>query len=129
MKSKDPLERAFEFIKADSTETAFNPNLENRLMIELQKQNRPSRWKRAAWVLAALVAVVLAGGGIAAAAGYNPIGFFIVTDEQGNTIDFQVQSAVQNSDGSMTLTGTVPHENGSTQTVKVEFVPTDGAKK
>ena len=129
MRTEDPLERAFEFIKADSTEAVINPNLENRLMIELQKQNRPSRWKRAAWVLAALVAVVLAGGGIAAAAGYNPLGFFRFTDEQGNPIDFQVQSAVQNSDGSTTITGTIPNANGGTQTVHVDRVPLDGAKK
>jgi len=129
MKTKDPLERAFELIKADSTEAAINPNLENRLMNELQKQHRTSRWKRTAWVLTALVALVLAGGGIAAAASYNPLGFFRFTDEQGNTIDFQVQSAVQNPDGSTTITGTVPNANGGTQTVKAEWVPADGAKK
>ena len=76
MRPEDPLERVFEFIKADSTGTAINHNLENKLMNELQKQNRPSRWKRAALVLMALLALVLAGGGIAAAAGYNPLGFF-----------------------------------------------------
>ena len=129
MRPEDPLERVFEFIKADSTETAINPNLENRLMNELQKQNRPSRWKRAAWVLTALVALVLAGGGIAAAAGYNPLGLFHFTDGQGNPIDFQVQSSVQNPDGSMTITGTVPNANGGTQTVKAEWVPAEGAKK
>ncbi|MFT3882116.1 MAG: hypothetical protein QM703_20990 [Gemmatales bacterium] len=129
MKTEDPLERAFEFIKADSTEAAINPNLENRLMIELQKQNRPSRWKRAAWMLAALMAVVLAGGGIAAAAGYNPLDFFRFTDGQGNPIDFQVQSAVQNADGSTTITGTVSNANGGTQTVHVDRVPLGGAKK
>lgn len=129
MRPEDPLERVFEFIKADSTETAINPNLENKLMSELQKQNRPSRWKRTGMVLVALVALVLAGGGIAAAAGYNPLGFFFFTDAQGNAIDFQVQSSVHNADGSVTITGTVPNANGGTQTVHAEWVPADGAKK
>lgn len=129
MRPEDPLERVFEFIKADSTETAINPNLENKLMNELQKQNRPSRWKRTGMVLMALVALVLAGGGIAAAAGYNPLGFFYFTDGEGNPINFQVQSTVQNPDGSVTITGTVPNVNGGTQTVNAEWVPADGAKK
>lgn len=125
---EDPLERAFEFIKADSTELAINPNLEKRLMIELDKQHRPARWKKAAWVMAALLALVLTGGGIAAAAGYNPLGFFRFADENGNEIEFQVQSAVQNADGSTTITGTIPNANGGTQTVHADWVPLDPAK-
>lgn len=128
MNPKDPLERAFELLKADSTELAINPKLENRLMNELQKQNRPVRWKRVAWVAAALLAVVLTGGGIAAAAGYNPLGFFHFTDENGNELEFQVQSTVQNADGSVTITGTAPNTNGGTQTVHAEWVPLEQAK-
>jgi hypothetical protein len=125
MNSVDPLERAFEFIKADSTGLAVNPNLENRLMKEFHKQNRPSRWKRTAWVLAALMAMVFAGGGIATAAGYHPFGYFTFSDEHGNAIDFQVQQSVMNADGSVTITGTV---DGGSQTVNAVFVPAEGNK-
>jgi hypothetical protein len=76
MNRRDPLERAFELLKADSTGLADNPNLENKLMNELQRRNRPSRFKKVALVLAALVGLILAGGGIAVAAGYNPIELF-----------------------------------------------------
>ena len=77
MNRRDPLERAFELLKADSTGLADNPNLENKLMNELRRQNRPSRFKKVALVLAVLVGLVLAGGGIAMAAGFNPIEFFV----------------------------------------------------
>ena len=125
MRTEDPLERAFEFMKADSTEWAINTKLETRLMNEFQKQNRPARWKRVAWAFAALVGIVFASGGLAAAAGYHPFGQFIFMDEQGNTIDFQAQQVVQNDDGSITITGTAPQGN---QAVQAIFVVDQGNK-
>src|SRR4051794_10796546 len=98
MRPGDPLERAFELLKADSTELAPNPTLEHKLMTELQRQNRPRRFKKLALVTAALVALVLTGGGIAYAAGFDPIRLFLtvhedgtsqVYDEHGNPVDLE----------------------------------------
>jgi hypothetical protein len=109
MNRRDPLEHAFELMKADSTELAANPNLENRLMTELQKQNRPRSLRKVAMILAALLALILAGGGIAVAAGFNPIKFFItidsdgtayVLDENGQPTTAQIQ-VIPNQDGSV----------------------------
>ena len=85
MNRKDPLERAFELLKADSTGLAFNSNLEDKLMLELQRRNRPTRWKKVALVGALLVGVVLAGGGVTLAARYPAFKVFTfrLTDRQG----------------------------------------------
>jgi hypothetical protein len=89
MNRKDPLERAFELLKADSTGLAFNSNLEDKLMLELQRRNRPTRWKKVALVGALLVGVILAGGGVTLAARY-PTPFktfiFMLKDGQGGDV-------------------------------------------
>jgi len=86
MNRKDPLERAFELLKADSTGLAFNSNLEDKLMLELQRRNRPTRWRKVALVGALLVGVVLAGGGVTLAARYPTfkVFTFILKDRQGD---------------------------------------------
>lgn len=104
---RDPLERAFELIKADSTGLAPDALLEAKLMNELVRQNRPRRWlKRAALVGAVLVGLGLVGGGMALATGYNPIRLFVTLDANGN--------------------GVVLDENGNPTDVHVTFVPADG---
>jgi hypothetical protein len=85
MNRKDPLERAFELLKADSTELAVNPDLEDKLMNELQRQNRPNRLKRLALVGAVLAGLLLAGGGIGLAAGFNPFKVWVLKDSQKGT--------------------------------------------
>jgi hypothetical protein len=77
MNSKDPLERAFELLKADSTGLAFNSDLEDKLMTELQRRNRPNRLRRAALIGALLLGVILAGGG-AALAGVRAFQVFVL---------------------------------------------------
>jgi hypothetical protein len=89
MNRKDPLERAFELLKADSTELALNPDLEDKLMNELQRHNRPNRLKKLALVGAVLAGLLLAGGGIGVAAGFNPLKVWILKDKQGNTWTLQ----------------------------------------
>jgi hypothetical protein len=86
MNRKDPLERAFELLKADSTGLALNSNLEDKLMLELQRRNRPPRWKKVALVGALLVGLVLAGGGVTLAARYPTfkVFTFILKDRQGD---------------------------------------------
>jgi hypothetical protein len=85
MNRKDPLERAFELLKADSTGLALNSNLEDKLMLELQRRNRPTRWKKVALIGALLVGLVLAGGGVTLAARYPTFKVFTfrLTDRQG----------------------------------------------
>ena len=85
MNRKDPLERAFELLKADSTGLALNSNLEDKLMLELQRRNRPTRWKKVALVAALLVAVALASGGVTLAARYPTLRVFtfMLKDRQG----------------------------------------------
>jgi len=123
MRSGDPLEHAFELLKADSTELAPNPNLEQKLMSELQRQHRPRRFKKFAMVAAALMALVLTGGGIAYAAGYNPIKLFLVIedgkavvfDENGNPANLQV-GVTQHPDGT-TATVTMPQPGSYSITI------------
>jgi len=106
MRRKDPLERAFELLNADSTELAIDPTLETKLMTELQHQNRPRRFKRLAFTATALLALVLTGGGIAYAAGYDPINLFLIIDisddgaaqvydENGNLFDMQFDAVMK----------------------------------
>jgi hypothetical protein len=85
MNRKDPLERAFELLKADSTGLAFNSDLEDKLMLELQMRNRPRRFRKIAVVAGLLLGVILAGGGISLAAGYPPLRVFtfVLKDRQG----------------------------------------------
>jgi hypothetical protein len=130
--SRDPLERAFELLKADSTGLADNPNLENKLMNELQRQNRPSRFKKLALVVAVLVGLVLATGGIAMAAGFNPIELFITIHGDGST-EIYYQNGVpanakievqQTEDGYVEATVTVPNSQGE---VQLRFPPNESA--
>lgn len=102
---RDPLERAFELLKADPTGLACDSTLETKLMTQLERQNRPRNWlKRVALVAAVVVGLVLAGGGIALAAGYDPIRLFVTFDADGN--------------------GVVLDENGNPTDAQVTFVPT-----
>lgn len=85
MNRKDPLEQAFELLKADSKGLAFNSDLECKLMNELERRNKPRRLRRAALAAALLVGALVAGSGISWAAGYNPFKVFKVTDASGTT--------------------------------------------
>ncbi len=85
MNREDPLERAFELLKADSTELAWNRDLEDKLVNELQRHNRPGRLKKWVLVAAGLAGLLVAGGGISLAAGINPLRVWVLTDRQGNT--------------------------------------------
>lgn len=125
MKRGDPLEHAFELLKADSTELAPDPTLETRLMTELQRQNRPRRFKKLALVAGALLALVLTGGGIAVAAGYNPIKLFLklnadgtaqTYDEHGNLVDLQWK-VTPREDGMVEATVTMPQQGSYSITV------------
>ena len=106
MNRRDPLEPLFELLKAYSAELAPASNLENKLMDQFQKQKQPRRWKKVGIIAAVFCALVLAGGGIAKATGYNlfgtvaTIGLF---DEHGNEHQFNVVNSVQNADGTMTM--------------------------
>jgi len=103
---RDPLEQAFELLKADSTGLACDSTLEAKLMTELVRQNRPQNWlKRVALIGAVLVGLGLASGGIALAAGYDPIRLFVTIDADGN--------------------GYILDENGNPTDARVTFVPTE----
>jgi hypothetical protein len=130
---RDPLEQAFELLKADSTELAPNPNLEHKLMTEFNRQRQPRRWKKVLTVLAVLLGLTLAGGGIAMAAGFDPIRLFITVNEDGSvkTLDAQgnptdMHFEIVDDDGTTkTLEGTLPPG-----TYQLEFVPSKpGVKK
>lgn len=92
----DPFEHAWKSLQADSTELPDNPHLENRLMQELHRQQKPrSMWRKLIIAAGLLVGCLALGSGIAVAAGYNPFrtfqlifdtntGELTVYDENGN---------------------------------------------
>lgn len=96
-------------------------------MNQLQNQLRPRPWKKVAIVLAAFLGLVLAGGGIAAASGYNPLNLFrfVAVDGNGNAVDFNVTKQVDNGDGTVTFTGTTSGQAGE---IRVTVVPDEPKK-
>lgn len=84
MKSNDPLERAFELLKAECPQPPFAADLEGKLVTELHRQNRPKRFKRLVLVGAVLLTLALAGG-LSLTAGYNPIKVFQFKRAEGDT--------------------------------------------
>ena len=110
----DPLDHMWKVLRADSTELANNPQLEKRLMQEMNKMQKPySPWRKVAIAAGVLVGCLALGSGIAVAAGYNPLQLFyvvagssVVLDEQGNPTDAVkvVSNTVDPATGQRTVT-------------------------
>ena len=136
--SHDPLEHVWKTLKADTAELAGNPLLENRLMIEMNKPRaKRSVWRKLAIAAGLLLGCMVLGGGIAAAAGYNPFkslyifigndGKPVITDEHGNSVHAElVNIDVKDANGQKEVTVRFnPGEQGGTVTLK----PTEQPKK
>lgn len=85
MKPNDPLERAFELLKAECPQAPLPADLENKLVAELHRQNRPKRLKKLVLLGAVLLTLALAGGGLSLTAGFNPIKVFRFKKADGDT--------------------------------------------
>lgn len=96
----DPLQRAWELLKADSPELAPQPQLEKRLMNAMNTKTSAQPWRRKLLIAAGLLlGFLVAGTGICVAAGYNPFKTITVmfdgtdvhiTDENGNSVSGEV---------------------------------------
>lgn len=126
----DSLDHMWKVLRADSAELADNPQLEKRLMQEMNKLTRPrSVWRRLAIAAGLLVGCLAVGHGIAVAAGYNIFHVFIVeghpivVDEAGNVTD-QLQVVSDTTDAATgERTVTVQSSVPGTQTIVVEGKP------
>lgn len=132
----DPLEHAWKCLKADSAELVDNPLLEKRLMNEMniQKAVRP-RWRKLAIAAGLILGFLVLGGGIAAAAGFNPFKTFVimfsndgqvtVMDENGNPVaDGALKVDVQKSaDGSQVIITAVPNQPGAEIKIEAQGQP------
>lgn len=120
----DPLQRAWEVLKADSLELAPQPQLEKRLMNEMNTKTTVYPWRRKLLIAAGLLmGFLIAGTGICVAAGYNPFKTITVmfdgtdvhiTDENGNAVSGEVvDMKVVEENGVKTMEITINSNDGS----------------
>lgn len=129
----DPLDHMWQCLKADSNELAVNPQLEKRLMNEMNRSRSPRpAWKKLAIAAGLLLGCLVLSGGIAMAAGYNPFKTFfvtfdgnnvVVTDETGQQVSGElVNYEVKEANGQKEVTVQI-HGGQQGKTMKLQTVP------
>lgn len=132
--SDDPLQRAWEVLKADSLELAPQPQLEKRLMNEMHAKTTAHPWRRKLLIAAGLlIGLLIAGTGICVAAGYNPFKTITVmfdgtdvhiTDENGNAVSGElVEMKVVEENGVKMMEFTINGTDGTPGKATWESAP------
>lgn len=130
----DPLQRAWEVLKADSLELAPQPQLEKRLMNEMHTKTTAHPWRRKLLIAAGLLmGFLIAGTGICVAAGYNPFKTITVmfdgtdvhiTDENGNAVSGEVVDVKMTEENGVKLMEiTINGNDGSPSKATLESAP------
>ncbi len=114
-KQRDPVDSALDLLRSDEwTGSAYNPELENRLMQEFNRPKSTMRLGRSAWILAAVALVAVSGVSFAAVGGVEKIKTWFVTVE----FDGQSRQVELSDDGEAVFT--IETEDGTTAQVHVK---------
>lgn len=114
-KQHDPVDGALDLLRSDEwTGSAYNPELESRLMQEFNRPQSKSRLGRSGWIAAAVALVAVSGVSFAAVGGVEKIKNWFVTVE----FDGQTRQIALSGDGEAVFE--VETEDGATAQVHVK---------